>query len=79
MVVVAAREARLSPSELVLGVHLGDGQSNRGPVVDPMKGNLPGAHRDVLEAIRQQVAPGVQSPSGIVRRQLEGLQFHHQG
>ena len=63
----------------MLGAHLGDGQSNRGPMADAVKSNLPGAHKDVLEVTRQQVAPGIQSPSGVVHRQLEGLQLLHWG
>ena len=51
MMVVAAREARLQPSELVPEVHLSDDQSNRSLMVDAVKSNLPSAHRDVLEAI----------------------------
>ena len=79
MMVVATREAGLQPSELVPEVHLSDDQSNRSLMVDAVRCNLPGAHRDILEAIRQQVAPGVQSPNGVVRHQLVGLQLLRQG
>lgn len=79
MVVVDACEARLQPSKLVPGADLGDGQSNRGPMADIVKSNLLSMHRDILEAIHRQVTLGVQSPGGVVRCQLEGLQLLHQG
>ena len=77
MMIVAAGIARLMPPELMSGVHLGNGQGNRSPMMDAMKSDLPSAHRDVQEVIRQQISLGVQSSGGIVRHQLEGLQFLH--
>jgi hypothetical protein len=65
MVVVATCEAMLQPLKLVPGVHLGDGQGNRGPMIDAVKNNLPGAHRDVLDTVHQQVTPDVQSPNDV--------------
>jgi hypothetical protein len=78
MVVAATRKARLVPSEFVSRVHLGHHQDKGGSVVDAVKGNLPGTYRDIPKTVLQQVSLGIQSLDGIVRRQLEGLQFLHQ-
>ena len=45
-------------------------------MVNTVEGD-PSAHKDILEVVLQQVTPGVQSPGGIIHRQLEGLQFLH--
>ena len=71
MMVIAACKAGLQPSKFMPGAHLGDGQGDRSPMVVSMKSDLPGAHRDVLEAVRQQIASGAQSHGSIVCRQLE--------
>lgn len=77
--VVAACQAWLQPSKFVLRAHLGDGQGDHSPMADAVKSDLPSAHRDVLEVVRQQIASGVQSLGDIVHRQLEGLQLLKQG
>lgn len=79
MMIIAAREARLKPPELVPRVHLGHHQGDGDPMVDTMEGNVLIAHMNVLEAVCQQVASGIQSPDSIIRHQLEGLQLLYQG
>ena len=44
-----------------------------------VEGDLPSVHGNVLEATYHQIALGIQGPSGIVCRQLEGFQFLRQG
>ena len=48
-------------------------------MADAMESDLPGKHRDVLEAVYQQVTSGIQGYSGIVCCQLKGLQLLCQG
>jgi len=73
MVVITIGEARLKPSEFMNRVHLGNHQGNSCPMTNAMEGNLPGVHRDILEATHHQITLGVQSPGGIIRCQLKGL------
>lgn len=75
MLVITTHKAGLKPPELVPRVHLGHHQGNGGSTADAVEGNLLSAHRNVLETICQQVTSGIQSPSGIICRQLEGLQM----
>ena len=75
MMVIPTSEARLEPLEFMPRVHLGNHQGYRSFVADVVKGDLSGAHGNVLEAIHQQVTLGIQSPGGIIHCQLEGLQF----
>ena len=79
MMVIPIGKVRLEPLEVMPIVHLGSHQNNCGPMVDAMEGDLPSVHGNVLEATHHQIALGVQGPSGIVRRQLEGFQFLRQG
>jgi len=79
MMDITPGDAWLEPSKFMPRVHLGGHQGNRSPMSDAVEGNLPGAHGNILEAVRQQITPGVQGPSSIVHRQLEGLQFFLQG
>ena len=73
--VIAACEAGLMPSEVMPIVHLSYYQGNRRAVPDTMEGDLLGAYKDVLKAAHHQVPPGIQIPSDIIRRKLEGLQL----
>ena len=77
VMIIAVGEARLMPPELVSGVHLGDGQGHRGTITNAVKSDFHGTHRDVLEATHHQITLGIRSPSGIIRRKLEGLQLLH--
>jgi len=49
MMVVAACEARLMPSEVMPRVHLSNYQGNRSAMPNTMEGDLSGAYRDVLK------------------------------
>ena len=75
MMVIDVCKVRLQPSKLVPKAYLGNGQGDHSPMMDAVKSDLPGTHRDVLEATHHQIAPGVQSLGGIIRRQLEGFQY----
>jgi hypothetical protein len=66
MMVIPMSKARLEPLDFMPRVHLGSHQGNRSPMADVVEGNLPGTLGTVLEAIRQQVVPGIQSPNGII-------------
>jgi hypothetical protein len=79
MMVIAACEARLVPSEVMPRVHLGNHQGNRRAMTDTMGSDLPGACGDVMKAAHYQVALGIQSPGSLIRRKLESLQFLRQG
>jgi hypothetical protein len=56
MMVTPAGKARLEPPEFMLRVHLGSHQGNRSIVADAVEGDLLGAHGNVLEATRHQIA-----------------------
>ena len=56
MMIVAAGKARLMPPELTPRVHLSNSQSNRSPMTDVVKRDLPDAHRDVLKTIHPQIS-----------------------
>ena len=79
MMVIPIGEARLEPLEVMPRVHLSSHQNNCGPMVDAVEGDLPSVHGNVLEVTHHQIALGVQGPSGIARRQLEGFQFLRKG
>jgi hypothetical protein len=79
MMVITACEARLMPLEVTPRVHLGNHQGDCHAMTDTMESDLLGACRDVLKAAHHRVTSGVQSPGGIIRRKLEGLQFLRQG
>ena len=59
--------------------HLGYCQGDSSTMADAMKGHLPGAHRDVLEAIPQSITPCIRGAGGIARSQLEGFKLRRQG
>ena len=46
-------------------------------MTDTVKGNLPDTYRGILEMVLLQISLDIWNPDGIVRRQLEGLQFFY--
>ena len=70
ILIAAISKARLKPLEFMTRVHLGNRLGNSCPMMNAMGSNLPSMHRDILEVTHHQITPCIQSPGGIVRRQL---------
>lgn len=77
--VFSDREAVVHRAELVAGLQLSCSKAVGDAIADAVESDLLGAGLDVLEAIHQQVAPGVHRIGGVGCRQLEFLQLRCQG
>ena len=55
------------------------GQGHHRATVNVVEGDLLDARRDVVQAVVEERAPGVDDCRSRVRRQLEVLQLHRQG
>ena len=76
---VAHWEASLHGVELIPSLDLPRGQCHRRAMTDAMKGDLLDVGQNVVEASVDEGAPSIDGVRGHIRRQLEGLQLHHQG
>lgn len=53
--------------------YLGHGQGNDGSILDAVEGHLPSTHENILKAVHQGVAVGIQGTNGVICHQLEVL------
>ena len=65
--------------ELVHGLNLHHSQRHRCAMTDAMEGDLLDMHRDIMQAVVEERASGVDGRRSHIHRQLEVLQLHHQG
>ena len=66
--IIGHREARLHGVKVVLGLDLRRGQSHHCAATNAMQGNLLGAHRDVVQTVDEQRAPGVDDRRSYIHR-----------
>ena len=74
--VVGHREARLHGTEIVPGLDLRRGQGHRCVVVNVVEGDLLDVRLDIVQAVIEERALGVDGRRSLIRCQLKVLQLH---
>jgi len=77
--VIGHQEARLHGAKVMPGLDLRQGHGHRRATVNVMEGDLLDARRDIMQAVVEERASGVDGRRSHIHRQLEVLQLHHQG
>ena len=77
--VIDHREAQLHGAEIIPDLDLRRGQGHRRATVNAVEGDLLDAHRDIVQAVVEERASGIDGRRSRVCRQLKVLQLHRLG